>query len=237
MLLRELFDEMDLYGFEDFEDTQKLTLLNDAYFDIVTREPWPFLERVVEFVAPKDTSRLTVDTVMRVRTADDVLDNSLTDLQQNLFPHVKHNVNSVLSFTNLSRDIVMIPERADVIEKNYYLSEATNSPTRYYSVGEDFFVFPKVDADTRYRLFYLQLPVRATRESDTGVWLIPERHHSLVLYGALVKSFLVNDDPQASLFQNMFEQRYQQMRNDVWMRQYDRTERIHVLSDSYDWSY
>jgi len=57
------------------------------------------------------------------------------------------------------------------------------------------------------------------------------------VYGALVKSFLVNDDPQSGVFQNMFESRYQQMRADVWMNQYDRPERIGVITDSYDWSY
>jgi hypothetical protein len=39
------------------------------------------------------------------------------------------------------------------------------------------------------------------------------------------------------VFQNMFESRYMQMRNDVWMRQYDRPERIHVITDSHDWAY
>jgi hypothetical protein len=39
MTLDEMYDEMDLYGFDDFEDAQKLTLLNEAYFDIVTHEP------------------------------------------------------------------------------------------------------------------------------------------------------------------------------------------------------
>ena len=47
----------------------------------------------------------------------------------------------------------------------------------------------------------------------------------------------MNDDPQANLFQNMFEQRYQQMRNDVWMNQYDRTERVHIVTDAVDWTY
>jgi len=27
------------------------------------------------------------------------------------------------------------------------------------------------------------------------------------------------------------------MRNDLWIQQYDRPERVHVLTDSYDWSY
>jgi hypothetical protein len=77
--------------------------------------------------------------------------------------------------------------------------------------------------------------VAATTTSDT--FYIPARHHSIIVYGALVKAFLVNDDPQAAVFQNMFEARYQQMRNDLWMNQYDRTDRVFVTTDSTDWSY
>jgi hypothetical protein len=98
-------------------------------------------------------------------------------------------------------------------------------------------VYPAVSGNTTYRLYFLQTPRATTETLDTGGFLLPSRHHSIIVYGALVKAFLVNDDPQASLFQNLFEQRYQQMRNDVWMNQYDRTDRVHVLSDSYDWSY
>jgi hypothetical protein len=215
MTLDELYDQMDLYGFDDFEDSQKLTLLNEAYFDIVTREPWPFLESVVEFTAPNGATKITNES----------------------FPGSPSDVNSVLSFIDVSNDVVMTPERGDVIEKNFKVNRVTSYPEHYYFVAEDLFVYPEVRGATLYRLFYTRTPVGATETTDTGVWLIPSRHHSIVLYGALVKSFLVNDDPQAAAFQNMFESRYQQMRNDLWLQQYDRTERIHVVSDAYDWSY
>jgi hypothetical protein len=215
MTLDELFDQMDLYGFDDFEDSQKLTLLNEAYFDIVTREPWPFLESVVEFTAPSGATKITNES----------------------FPGSPSDVNSVLSFIDVSNDVVMTPERGDVIEKNFKVNRLMSYPEHYYFVAEDLFVYPEVRGATLYRLFYTRTPVGATETTDTGVWLIPSRHHSIVLYGALVKSFLVNDDPQAAAFQNMFESRYQQMRNDLWLQQYDRTERIHVVSDAYDWSY
>ncbi len=239
MTLDEMYDEMDLYGFEDFDNSQKLVLLNEAYFDIVTREPWPFMEKMVQFVAPSGVSQITNGSLFRVKTADNKLDNSLTDIQNTpqQFPHSKYYVNSVLSFVDVTHDVVMIPERGDVIEKNYRLDLDTSTPSKYYFVGDDMFVYPTVSGDTAYRLYFLQLPTAATENTDTGAWLIPERHHSIIMYGALVKAFLVNDDPQASLFQNMFEQRYQQMRNDVWMNQYDRPDRVHVLTDSYDWSY
>jgi len=215
MTLDEMYDEMELYGFEDFDDSQKLLLLNEAYFDIVTREPWPFLERTVEFTAPSGTTQIT----------NQVFSGSPTD------------VNSVLSFIDISNDIVMTPERGDVVEKNYKWSENNYTPYIYYFVGEEMFVYPAVNGNTDYRLYYLRTPTAATNVTGTGAFLIPSRHHSIIVYGALVKAFLVNDDPQAAVFQNLFEQRYQQMRADAWMNNYDRPDRIHVLTDSYDWTY
>lgn len=215
MTLDELYDQMDLYGFDDFEDAQKLTLLNEAYFDIATREPWPFLESTVAFTAPNGTTQIT----------------------NQAFANSPTNVNSVLSFIDTTNDVVMMPERGDVIEKNYRVNDMTTYPEHYYFVGEELFVYPAVSGATAYRLYYTRTPVGATDATDTGAWFIPSRHHSIVLYGALVKAFLVNDDPQATMFQNMFEARYQQMRNDLWIQQYDRTDRVHVVSDAYDWNY
>ena len=235
MTLDEMFDEMDLYGFEDFDDSQKLTLLNEAYFDIVTREPWPFLEKTVSFIVPSGVSQVTSGSLFKVRNDNNKLDNSLTNPV--LFPYTEYGMNSVLSFVDTSNQIVMLPERGDVIEKNYWLLNETSTPTQYYFVGDDLYLYPSANGDTTYRLYFLQLPISATTTTDTAAWFIPARHHSVVLYGALVKSFLVNDDPQAAAFQNIFEGRYQQMRNDVWMNQYDRTDRIHIVSDGYDWTY
>ena len=235
MTLDDMYSEMELYGFDDFEDSQKLTLLNDAYLDIVTREPWPFLEKSVAFVAPNGVSQLTVNGEMRIRKSDSVLDNSASLLDVNLY-----RVNSVLSFIDNKNSVVMTPERTDVVEKNYKVNNLNVYPDKYYFVGEDLFVYPAVSGDTNYRMYFLQTPIAATdtgSDSDSDTFLLPARHHTLIVYGALVKAFLVNDDPQATMFQNMFESRFQQMRADVWMNQYDRTERVHVLTDSYDWSY
>lgn len=213
MTLDDMYTEMELYGFDDLEDAQKLILLNESYFDIVTREPWPFLEALSTIVVPSGQSQITNNTL--------VVPNPT-------------NVNSVLSFIDTSNNIVMTPERVDVIEKSYFLSLDTNVSSVYYFLGDELMVYPASSGST-YRLLYTKTPVAATTTSDT--FYIPSRHHSIIVYGALVKAFLVNDDPQAAVFQNMFESRYMQMRNDVWMRQYDRPERIHVITDSHDWAY
>ena len=47
MDVQDMIDELDLYGFDDIDTNQKVLLLNEAYLDITTREPWPFLEKLI----------------------------------------------------------------------------------------------------------------------------------------------------------------------------------------------
>ena len=209
MTIDQMFTEMDLYGFEDFDDDAKLILINEAYFDIVTREAWPFMEGLATIAQP---------------SADDTL-------------NVPTNFQAVLSLVDTDNNIVLEPERNDVVEKNVRLNADSGSPTKYYFVGETLYLYPSDNTGTTYRLYYIKSPSVLTVDSVPADILIPARHHSIIVYGALVKAFLVNDDPQAAVFQNMFESRYMQMRNDVWMRQYDRPERVHVITDSHDWAY
>lgn len=209
MTIDQMFTEMDLYGFEDFDDDAKLILINEAYFDIVTREAWPFMEGLATIAQP---------------SADDTL-------------NVPTNFQAVLSLVDTDNNIVLEPERNDVVEKNIRLNADSGSPNKYYFVGETLYLYPSDNTGTTYRLYYIKSPSVLTVDSVPADILIPARHHSIIVYGALVKAFLVNDDPQAAVFQNMFESRYMQMRNDVWMRQYDRPERVHVITDSHDWAY
>ena len=209
MTIDEMFTEMDLYGFEDFDDDAKLILINEAYFDIVTREAWPFMEGLTNITQSAN---------------DDTL-------------NVPSNFQAVLSLVDSTNNIVLEPERNDVIEKNIRLNDTTGSPTKYYFVGDTLYLYPSGNTGATYRLYYIKSPSVLTTSSVPADILIPVRHHSIIVYGALVKAFLVNDDPQAAVFQNMFESRYMQMRNDVWMRQYDRPERVHVITDSHDWAY
>jgi hypothetical protein len=205
----EMFTEMDLYGFEDFDDDAKLILINEAYFDIVTREAWPFMEGLTNITQPANDDTLNVPT----------------------------NFQAVLSLVDSTNNIVLEPERNDVIEKNIRIGLDSGNPTKYYFVGDTLYLYPSDNTGTTYRLYYIKSPSVLTTSSLPADILIPVRHHSIIVYGALVKAFLVNDDPQAAVFQNMFESRYMQMRNDVWMRQYDRPERIHVITDAHDWAY
>lgn len=209
--------EMDLYGFDDLDTNQKVLLLNEAYLDIVTREPWPFLENVVTVTAPSGTSKITNNASVST---------NVTDLA------------SVLSMVNTTDDIVMEPERTDIIEKNFRTTGNDISyVSKYYFIGEDLYVYPALPEAKTFRIYYIRIPTDLTSSTTSANILLPSRHHSIIVFGALVKAFLVNDDPQAAVFQNMYESRYQQMRNDLWLNQYDRTDRIHVVTDSSDWNY
>jgi hypothetical protein len=206
----DMFNELNLYGFDDLENSQKLILLNEAYLDITTREPWPFLEKLVTITQAAQDDTVTIPD---------------------------GDLGAVLSIIDMSGRLPLSPERADVIEKNYLVNSDTNQPTKYYFVGDTIYLWP-VPADQRtLRVLYVREPSALTESSLEADILIPKRHHSIIVYGALVKAYLVNDDPQAATFQNMYETRYQQMRNDVWMKQYDRPDRIHVITESYDWNY
>jgi|694.fasta_scaffold56717_3 hypothetical protein len=217
MDVQDMIDELDLYGFDDIDTNQKVLLLNEAYLDITTREPWPFLEKLITVTVPTGESKITNNASVST---------NVTDLA------------SVLSFVNTTDDIIMVPERTDVIEKSYRSFGTDPSlASKYYFVGEDLFVYPEVQGSTTFRLYYVQIPTDLTSTTVAANILLPSRHHSIIVFGALVKAFLVNDDPQSAVFQNMYESRYAQMRNDLWLNQYDRTERVHVISESSDWSY
>ena len=210
MTIDEMFAELDLYGFDDFENTQKLLLLNEAYLDIVTREPWPFLERLIN--------------VNQQALQDEVV---IPD----------DDLGAVLSIVDMTFRLPLTPERADVIEKNYLVNSDTNQPTKYYFIGNKIYLWPIPRQNSTLRVLYVREPTSLTEDTLEADILIPKRHHSIIVYGALVKAYLVNDDPQSAVFQNMYETRYQQMRNDLWMKQYDRPDRIHVITESYDWNY
>ena len=158
MTIDQMFAEMDLYGFEDFDDDAKLILINEAYFDIVTREAWPFMEGLATIAQP---------------SADDTL-------------NVPSNFQAVLSLVDTANNIVLEPERNDVIEKNIRLNADSGSPNKYYFVGETLYLYPSDNTGTTYRLYYIKSPSVLTVDSVPADILIPARHHSIIVYGALV---------------------------------------------------
>lgn len=204
-IMTDWIDTMQDYGFEDFEQTTLARLLDDAHKEVCLREPWPFLEKQ--------------ETIVQAGADDTV--TTVGSLGQ------------VLAFVNTTDNNVLVPMRNDAQFKDfvYDLTEVA-VPTRYYFIADQLYLWPIPDGSKTLKIRYLQQPSTLTVASADTAILWPSRHDSVVLYSALSKAYLINDDPQSAVMQQVMEQRLQVARNDLWMKQFDRTDRVIVLDDN-----
>lgn len=201
MLVSEMLSEVRDHGFDDLTDTRILGFINDTYWDICSREAWPFLEAsaaVTVDATGKITSPASIDKVLAISTTSPNGPN-------------------------------LIPMRTDEFTRTYGTNlSLAGTPQLYYSEGDDFFVYP-IPASAQLTIRYIRIPDALTVSPDSSP-ILPIQHHRAVVLGTLVKCYTLEDDPeQAGVFTNMYEQRLVQMRNSLWMRQYDRTDTIQDL--------
>lgn len=203
-LMSEWIDTMEDYGFDDLEESTLARLLDDAHKELCLREPWPFLE--------------TDEPIVQAAN-----DNTVTTVAP---------LGKVLALVNTTDRFVLEPLRTDGQLKDFLVDlSKTGSPTHYYFVGDDLYLWPTPDRTTNLRIRFLTEPVTLNANSpDTDV-LWPARHDSVVLYAALSKAYFINDDPQGATMQQVMDARFQIARQDLWMKQYDRTDRMVVLDD------
>lgn len=206
MLVSEMLAEMRDHGFDDLTDTRLLGFINDTYYDVVSREPWPFLEKQV---------------VPTVSSADGSV-TSPTDIDK------------VLKLVDTTLGVRLEPKRGDEFLQMYAdLLTTTGNPLLYYFVGSQLYVYP-IPTSATLKLQYLAIPAALTSTPDSTP-ILPTRHHRVLVLGSLVKCYMLEDDAEnAAVFTNMYEQRIQQMRADLWMRQYDRPDSIQDV-DGNDW--
>jgi hypothetical protein len=198
MLVSEMLSEVRDHGFDDLTDTRILGFLNDTYWDICSREAWPFLEA---------SAALVTDGTGLVTSPDDV--------------------SKVLSITaNTAGSPNLQPRDLGEFSKMHGEELAlTGTPHTYYFVGNNVYVYP-IPASSDHTIRYIRNPDALTVSPDSSP-ILPTQHHRVIVLGSLVKCYTLEDDPeQAGIFTNMYEQRLMQMRNDLWRRQFDRTDVI-----------
>lgn len=199
MTLNDMIEELQDHGFEDTTDTRLTAFLNDAYWDIASREPWPFLEA--------SSSAITT-------TAGSADITEPTDFGQ------------VISMVIDSNGVNLMPKRADWINKTF--SGALTSqgiPSYYYFIGNQIKLYPVPDATYTITLQYLSVPAALEAGSDTPI--LPARHHRTLVLGALVSAYNMEDDgEQADRFERQYEKRITMMRNDLWTRQLDQPDQM-----------
>lgn len=197
MLASEMVTEVRDHGFDDLTESRILSFLNDAYYDICSREPWPFLEK---------TATLTINAAGLVTAPTDVT--------------------SVLNVYDSTNGGSLRPQRLDDISDLYgtNLAEAEAQARHYYFIGAAMYVYPVPTATIKMN--YIRIPTALTTSPDTSP-ILPIHAHRLLVTGALAKAAVMEDDPDlAAVYTNMFETRLSQARSAMWVRQYDQPETI-----------
>ena len=203
--MSELLDTMEDYGFDDVERATLARMIDDAHKESCLREPWPFLERAGSITQAANVAVVTTASPL----------------------------GKVLAFVNKTDNIVLKPLRADSQMKDFvYDLDTVGIPTHYYFIADALYLWPTPDSIKELRIRYLTEPVTLTVNSDDVDFLWPARHDSVILYGALSKAYFINDDPQGAVMQQVMDARLQVARNDLWMKQFDRTDRVVVLDDN-----
>lgn len=204
VIMSELLDTMEDYGFDDLDRSTLARLLDDAHKELCLREPWPFLERAETITQSAGDASVTTTSPL----------------------------GKVLAFVNKTDNLILEPLRTDSQLKDYVFDlDTTGPPTHYYFIADQLYVWPTPDAAKQFRIRFTTEPVTLTATSDDSLILWPAKHDSVMLYAALSKAYYINDDPQGATMQQVMDARFQIARADLWMKQFDRPDRIQILND------
>lgn len=206
MNVSDMISELNDFGFSDITSSRMLGFINDAYWDVCSRENWPFLEK---------SAALTVDTTGKVTSPTDI-------------GKVQRLVD-----TGLGTRLEPVREDAFTMWNANQLTQ-TGNPDRYFFIGDQLYVYPISTANS-LTLRYVSVPAALTISPDSAP-ILPLRHHRVVLLGALVPCYFLEDDADnAGVADQMYEARIERMRNDLWMHQTDRPDTIEDV-DGHDWT-
>lgn len=209
MLVSEMITEFREHGFDDLTDSRILSFLNDAYFDICAREPWPFLET---------TATVTMDS--------NGLVTSPTDIHQ------------VQAITDTANKMAIKPRRYDELADIYGALTDTGQSLYYYFIGDSLYMYP-IDTGGTYKVYYLKQVPALTSSPDTSPIFNAYHHRNIIVGGLAKAAVMEDDPDLAAVFTNIYETRMQQMRQSLWKKQYDETDVIQDMfwEDNIDWVY
>lgn len=206
MNVSDMISELNDFGFSDITSSRMLAFINDAYWDVCSRENWPFLEK---------TATVTTDATGKVTSPTDI--------------------GKVQRFVDTALGTRLEPVREDAFTQyNANQLTLTGNPDRYFFIGSNLYVYP-ISTTNSLTIRYVSVPPALTISPDSAP-ILPLRHHRVVLLGALVSAYFLEDDADnASVADSMYESRIEKMRNDLWLQQTDRPDTIEDV-DGHDWS-
>lgn len=212
MDVQDMIDDLGDHGFTDTSTITKVRVLQDALWEIESMRPWPWLETEIT---------LTFDGSSPTPT------------------NMPANFRAALQLKDVDTNTALIPLDEQDLEKNGVdLTKQGVAPRIYYPVGVDSLkVWPIPTASMTVRMRYLKVSAALTSGTLEASIDMPPRHHRLIVLGALVRLYDMEDDPElAQRFQGHYETRLARMVEDIFQRQYDRPDYIRV--DDWDsWDY
>jgi hypothetical protein len=223
MQVSEIITELGDHGFANtINSTRQLWFINDTIWDICSREKWPFLEKTATLSFNGSTGTPT-NWPADFKAVEAIVDTGTGQvLQAERVEFLdKRNANNL----NLHGDPVWYYLRGSGGTSASDPDAGTGAPT-----VATFWPIPGVTSSLQMR-YIAQHPYVAANAVETAIW-IPPQHHRVIVLGALWKCFDLEDDPEMAMrYQQLFETRIESMKRDIFLRQYDRPDRIYVLGD------
>jgi hypothetical protein len=211
MDVQDIIDEIDVAGFDDLEEADKVGFINRTVKGIVNREPWAFREVFDDLDASTDID------------ADGLVDYSKLTYE---FGGLMDIVNTGSGGYNI-RWI-----RRDVHFKDRALQlDLTGTPYNHFFVGRQMYLYPIPTSGT-FRITYLAHQGDLDASSGETDILLPAQWHEAIIAGALYRINAREDDPEnAAMFKSMFDEIMENMRQDLEKVQWDSPDSILF----YDW--
>lgn len=204
MTVAEIISLIDGHGLTDFSETDKLAAINDALWDISSREPWPFLEKSLALTF-NGSSATPTNFPSDFKALLSVVD---TQFPRRLYPIRIEDFRSQLG----------------------QVSTQAGDPIYYYFLARTPFFWPVPPATkTTVQLTYLARQTKLNSASAEAAILLPLEHHMAILDGALSRLYFEDDDPELSADRRQaMEARIRDMREEIWKIQYDRPDTIEI---------
>lgn len=211
MDVSEMITDLGDHGFTDASTNTKVRVLQDAIWEIESLRPWPFLETSIN---------LTFDGTSGLATN---------------FPS---NFRAALLLKNAASGLRLEPvDQTDLEDLAGTQIAKVAAPVLYYPEAEKLKLWPVPPNGTTVRMRYLRVSDKIASGTLESAILIPARHHRLIVLGALVRLYDMEDDPElAARFQSHYEARLERMVEDLFRKQYDRPEYVRV-TDPDSWDY
>lgn len=199
-------------GFSDTDSTTILEKINDAYHDVCSLEPWPFLEKSLD---------LTFDGSSGVPT------NSPSDLR------------SVIKLVDIASGVTLVPLRIEEhLERHASNLTLVSNPIYYYFIGSQLNVYPIPQSQTTVndlRLIYVRGETDLTTSSLSADILLPDFAHRIIVDQAISALYLDEDDEaQSDYYQFRADRRLERVRSRLWQRNFDRSDTIAAMPEDVD---